>query len=163
MSLVLAIQLVRSGQITAEQLIDALELRIESRPQLGQLALQEGMLSLSQLFEVLAVQRIEGKAFGEIAVERQFMTRAQLATLLLMQREREPDVCEVLRNWGLVSEEELSSQRTAWSMENRKRETIAIGTIRREMDIAPASRAAWKTTGNLVNDRPHAEPIAAVG
>lgn len=161
MSLPLAIHLVRSGQITAEQLIDALEHRIESRPQLGQLALQEGMLSLSQLFEVLAVQRIEGKAFGEIAVERQFMTRAQLASLLLMQREREPDVCQVILSWGLLTEEELAAQRSAWSMENRKRETIAIGTIRREVDSAPAPHA-WKSSDAESDDYSQIAPIAAV-
>jgi hypothetical protein len=162
MSLALGIHLVRSGHISADQLIDAVEQMLEGRPQLGQIALQEGLLSLSQLFEVLAIQRMEGKAFGEIAVERQFLTRAQLANLLLLQHEQEPNVCDLLCDAGLVSQAELQTRQAEWRMENRKRETIAIGAIRREIAGKPAPHADWENSSSQSMAQATSPPLAAV-
>lgn len=129
MSLTFGIHLVRTGAVSADQLIDALEDQLASRPQLGQLALQEGLLTMSQLFEVLSIQRMEEKPFGLIAVDKGFLSSSQLALLLMKQREMELKVTDLLVEYGAVSEEELTERHAQWKRENRRRETFAAGRL----------------------------------
>jgi hypothetical protein len=127
MSLAFCIHLVRNGAISSDQLVNALEEQVASRPQLGQLALQDGQLSMSQLFEILSVQRLENKQFGEIAIEREFLTKSQLALLLLKQSEAEASLLDVLIGQGAVSPQAITEFHEQWKRENRRRETIVGG------------------------------------
>ncbi len=136
MSLSFCIHLVRTGTISPDQLIDALEEQLISRPQLGQLALQSEQLSLSQLFEVLNAQRFEQKQFGEIAIEKGFLSKSQLAILLLQQSKAEAPLSEVLVSQGAISPEQHTDLNEQWKRENRRRETIVAGRTR------PQPRAA---------------------
>ena len=127
MSLTFGIHLMRSGRISAEQLVDALEEQLASRPQLGQLALAEGLLSMSQLFEVLSVQRMEEKPFGLIAIERGFLTKSQLSLMLMKQRELELKINDLLVDQGAIDNDELVERHGQWKRESRRRETFASG------------------------------------
>ena len=127
MSLTFGIHLVRSGRISAEQLVDALEEQLASRPQLGQLALEEGLLSMSQLFEVLSVQRMEEKPFGTIAIERGFLNKSQLSMMLMKQRELELKITDLLVDHGTIDDKELVERHGQWKRERRRRETFAAG------------------------------------
>lgn len=136
MSLTFCIHLVRNGTISPEQLIGALEEQLASRPQLGQLALQDGLMTLSQLFEVLNAQRFEQKQFGEIAIEKGFLSKAQLAGLLLMQSKAEVSLSDVLLSQRAISATQLAEQHDQWKRENRRRETIVVGRMRPTMQTA---------------------------
>lgn len=130
MSLTFCIHLVRNGTITPDQLIDALEEQLASRPQLGQLALQDEQLSMSQLFEILSAQRMEEKPFGEIAIERGFLTRSQVAQLLLKQSEVESNLLDTLTASGAISADNVAEFHDQWKRESRRRETITAGRSR---------------------------------
>jgi hypothetical protein len=130
MSLTFCIHLVRNGTISSDQLIDALEEQVASRPQLGQLALQEEQLTMSQLFEILSTQRFENKQFGEIAIEKGFLSKSQLALLLLKQGKTEASLAEVLIAQGAMSAEQCAELQEQWKRENRRRETIIVGRTR---------------------------------
>jgi len=142
MSLAFAIHLVRTGTITNEQLVNAIEQQLASRPQLGQLALQDGLLSMSQLFEVLSVQRLEEKPFGQIATERGFLSAAQLAVLLMKQSEMEFTLCDLLVEIGAVKASDLTALHLQWKQDNRCRDTFAVGRAAlRRMSEASALQA----------------------
>jgi hypothetical protein len=127
MSLAFAIHLAKTGTISNEQLVDAIEQQVASRPQLGQLALQDGLLSMSQLFEVLSVQRLEEKPFGQIAIERGFLSTAQLAVLLMKQSEMEFKLCDLLVELGAIKPADLSALHLQWKQDNRCRDTFVSG------------------------------------
>jgi hypothetical protein len=114
----------KKGIITAEQLVDALELQHSELVRIGQLAIEEGILSARDVFKVLRCQSdLPNERFGEIAVELGLMTEDQLQHLLMVQSNRKPPLLDVLVDQGLLTpsdaNSELANYRSAMERKNR--------------------------------------------
>ncbi len=107
----LAISMVRRGVITSSQLVDAIERQLDSRPQLGRMALAAGKLTMKQVFAVLKEQATRSEPFGEIAVELGFMTKRQVSYLLRKQWGMTASISECLIEVGAIDSETLQRER----------------------------------------------------
>ncbi len=106
------IHLVRSGKITAPQLVDAMERQLESQVQIGHLAVSRGLMTFDQVREVLLHQAESQLPFGRIAVLLGYLNDRQLADLLLAQSNSEPPLWEVLAAMDVLPESEAKEELT---------------------------------------------------
>jgi hypothetical protein len=123
------------GIISAEQLVAALEAQMKNRVPIGQLALEEGLLSARDIFEVLQAQSDSPhERFGELAVEMGLMMRDDVMRLLMIQADRKRPIAEILVAHGILNEQQLASELTAYrqSLLRPQRDTMTF--------IVPAPR-----------------------
>lgn len=106
----LAIHLLRTGLITAEQLCDAAEYCDSKRPPIGLLAVRKGKLTMGQLFRVLGQQADDNRQFGQVARDMGFMTDRDVSELLLAQQEATPSVPHRLVEMGVLTESQLDAE-----------------------------------------------------
>jgi hypothetical protein len=101
--------------ITAEQLVAALEVQLNTLVPIGQLALEEGILSAREIFDVLQAQNDSpSERFGDVAVEMGFMTRDDLMRLLMIQADRKRPIAEILVAQGVLTERQAASELAAF-------------------------------------------------
>jgi hypothetical protein len=101
----------KKGIITAEQLVDALEVQQKTLPRIGQLAMEEGILSPRQIFEVLRAQcHSPHVRFGELAIEMELMTRDDLMRLLIIQADRKRPIEQILVAQRVLTNEQAAEQ-----------------------------------------------------
>ena len=123
--------LVENGIITPEQFVEALQVQIDSRPQLGSLAIEQKALTMKEVFQVLRTQADEPKElFGQLAVEAGLISEDRLASLLYLQSARVRSMEEIVVELGYVSaetlEQELSEYR--YSKNNARETQPVLGT-----------------------------------
>lgn len=105
------LHLYRKGVITAEELVAALEVQLNNRVRIGQLALEEGILSARDIFDVLHAQRGSPKErFGELAIEMGRMTREDLMQLLKLQSDRRPPLGDILVWQGVLTKQQAEAE-----------------------------------------------------
>jgi hypothetical protein len=103
------------GLISAEQLVAALEVQVNTLVPIGQLALEEGILSARDIFDVLQAQNDAPKErFGDLAIEMGLMKRDDLMRLLMIQADRKRPIEEILVTQGAISEHEAASELAAF-------------------------------------------------
>lgn len=103
------------GVISAEQLVDALEVQLKTLVPIGQLALEECMLSARQIFEILRAQSDSpNERFGDLAVEMRFMSRDDVVRLLMIQADRKRAVSDILVEQGALSKHEMTTEMAAY-------------------------------------------------
>lgn len=99
------------GIISAEQLVEALEIQLRTLPPIGQLALEEMIIAPREIFDVLRAQRESPHdRFGELAVEMGLMTHHDLMRLLMIQADRKRPLAEILVQQGLLSQEQAAAE-----------------------------------------------------
>jgi hypothetical protein len=118
------LHLKKVGLISAEQLVAALEIQLNTLVPIGQLALEEGILSARDIFDVLQAQTDAPKErFGDLAIEMGLMKRDELMRLLMIQADRKRPIEEILIVQGAITEQEavgeLSAFRRAKSLPQR--------------------------------------------
>ena len=80
------LHLKKSGVISAEQLVAAVEVQLSTLVPIGQLALEEGILSARDIFNILRAQSdAPNVRFGDLAIEMGLMTRDDVMRLLMIQ------------------------------------------------------------------------------
>jgi hypothetical protein len=119
-----ALHLKKKGIISAEQLVAALEVQLNTLVPIGQLALEEGVLSARDIFEILQAQYDSpNERFGDLAIEMRLMTRDDLMRLLMIQADRKRPIAEILVEHGILdprqAEGELAAFRRAMSRPQR--------------------------------------------
>lgn len=107
------LELIRSGAISAEQYIEALERQQAETSPLGQVAIEEGVLSPRDVFEILHTQRLyQDRRFGDLAVQLGKLKRPDVALLLLEQLEQRRPILQHLVELGALSSEEANDWRS---------------------------------------------------
>jgi hypothetical protein len=105
------------GIISAEQLVAALEMQLNTLTPIGQLALEEGIIKPRDIFDVLRAQsESPNMRFGDLAIEMGLMTRDDLMRLLMIQADRKRPLGEIL-----VQQKVLSAERSATEMAEFRR------------------------------------------
>jgi hypothetical protein len=101
-----AMYLVDNGVISCEEFFEALKLQVNTRPQLGALAIETRRLTFRQVFSILRTQCDEPNTmFGELAVRLGYLTDQDVAQLLTEQASRALPIVEVLVENGFLSAE----------------------------------------------------------
>ncbi len=104
------LSLVKKGLIEATEFVAALDRHFDSRPVIGQLALEKQLLTIGQIFEILNVQASENESFGEIAAELGYLTRKDLAELLILQNDRSVSLRDCLVAMEAIDKETLDRE-----------------------------------------------------
>ena len=135
------------GVITAEQLVAALEVQMNSRVPIGQLALEEGILSPRDIFEVLLAQNDSpNERFGDLAVEMGLMKRDDVMRLLMIQGDRKRPIATILAAQGAISQQQLASELAAYRRSLLRPERGTTMTI----VPAPRRRVEGHSTANAI-------------
>jgi hypothetical protein len=101
----------KKGVISAEQLVAALEVHMNTLVPIGQLALEEGILSARDIFDVLRAQSgAPNVRFGDLAVEMRLMTRDDVMRLLMIQADRKRPTAEILVGQGVLTQQQLAAE-----------------------------------------------------
>ncbi len=114
------------GVISAEQLVAALEVQMQTLVPIGQLALEEGILSARDIFSVLHAQHDSPlERFGDLAVEMGLMTRDDVTRLLMIQADRKRPIAEILVAERVLSQQQVNGELAAYrqSLLHPKRDT----------------------------------------
>jgi hypothetical protein len=131
------------GVISADQLVDALEIQHRRLVPIGQIAMEECILSARDVFRVLHAQNdMPHERFGDLAVAMGFMTRPQLERLLVVQSDRKPSLVDVLVRTGALSVCRAETELSAYRREMERKNVVVTRPIRAKSHIAkPESQA----------------------
>jgi hypothetical protein len=91
---------------TVDQLRRALAARRDSRPPIGQIAVECRQLSVAEVFRVLEEQAVSNSPFGQLAVELGFLNPSELDDLLRRQIDCTPAISELLVTRGVLTVEQ---------------------------------------------------------
>lgn len=106
------------GVITAEQLVEAIEVQLNTLVPIGQLALEEGILSPRDIFTILRAQsHTPHIRFGELAIDLGLMGREELMRLLMIQADRKRPIADILVWQGVISERQAAVEMAAYRLE----------------------------------------------
>lgn len=109
------LHLKKSGVISAEQLVAAVEVQLSTLVPIGQLALEEGMLAARDIFNILRAQSdAPNVRFGDLAIEMGLLTRDDVMRLLMIQADRKRPIGEILVGQGVLSEPQLKAELAAY-------------------------------------------------
>lgn len=78
--------LLNNSYVTAEQLVEGIQVKSKTRLKLGVLAIDAGYMTAAQVEEVHERQMLVDKRIGDIAVEMGYLTEAQVDELLSNQK-----------------------------------------------------------------------------
>ncbi len=110
--------LIEHELVTAEQIVECLDLQSDVTPRVGHIALWSGRLRMSQIWQILEHQADKGGLFGDIAIELGFFDKAARDEIIIEQLERRPRVEELLVERGYVSAEAMRVARQQWNRES---------------------------------------------
>jgi hypothetical protein len=109
------LHLKKSGVISAEQLVAAVEVQLSTLVPIGQLALEEGMLAPRDIFNILRAQsNAPNVRFGDLAIEMGLITRDDVMRLLMIQADRKRPIAEILVGQGVLTEEQMEAELAAY-------------------------------------------------
>lgn len=107
----IALALYKQGEISAEQLAEALCEQSRLRKPIGQIALEKRLLTVRDTMQILCQQaESPGMPFGEIACSLGLLTRQDVAVLLGEQELSLPPISSVLLRLGYIEEHHIADQ-----------------------------------------------------
>lgn len=117
------IYLVENGVISCEEFYEALKFQLNTRPQLGALALERRKLTMRQVFTVLRSQcDSPSEFFGELAVKAGLLTSNELAQLVFEQMTRSKPLGEVLVELGILQRDMVNRYAREYRQSTGKQE-----------------------------------------
>ena len=141
--------LAKQGVITTEQFVTALEIQLDSRPQVGSLAVETGKLRIKEVFQILREQADQPmKKFGELAVEASLLESDELAALLYHQSIRVQPMSEILLELDFISQKEIDhhlreyrlaaqpTPETNWQIQPKPATTLSRPLNRRSNEVS---------------------------
>lgn len=111
--------LLNKGVLTAEQLMDSLEMAQSVRVKLGVLAMNSGMLTAAQVEEIHELQRSKDKRFGEIAEEKGYVTTEQIQKLLTLQSSQQLHLSQAILDKGYLTLAQMQQVLEEYKRDNR--------------------------------------------
>tara|TARA_B100000745_G_C20088565_1_gene372013 strand:+ start:323 stop:712 length:390 start_codon:yes stop_codon:yes gene_type:complete len=96
--------------VSSNDMEKALSIQINTRPTLGQLALERKWIDLRDIFKILKLQKnpeYKNKRFGEIAQTFQILDRTQVDELIMAQNYPATFIGEILLSEKSISKSEL--------------------------------------------------------
>jgi len=94
--------LVECGEVTYEQILEALDIQRNRTDYIGTIAIGENLLTVRQVMRILREQAGTTKRFGELAVEFGLLADRDLTRILDIQDERRPYLGEILVEMQLL-------------------------------------------------------------
>ncbi|MBA2114227.1 hypothetical protein [Bremerella alba] len=114
--------LLRKEYITGPQFIQAVSRQLETRPQIGSLAIETRRLTMRDVLRLLSLQSVSNEPFGQLAIQLGILTEVDIHDLLSLQIERTTPLAQVLVDIGAIEpyqmQTELQQFRTAMSAGN---------------------------------------------
>jgi len=148
----IGLHLVRSGLVTAEQLLTAIEYCESHRPPIGQIAIQKRKLTVAECFKVLSRQAIQPDNFGCIARELRLLSKRQVADLLLAQSEQTPTLSSALVATSALTQKEIERELAQARFERRLRDDIDAFEEKPLSELAPEAGEPPGNRSSAAND-----------
>lgn len=124
------IHLVRNNIIDSDDFVDAVEQQIQSRPQLGGLAIETGKLTVKQVFQILRAQcDAPEELFGELAISFGFITEEELTSLIFLQSVRQKPIAEIIVGNGCTTEEEVLTHLSNFRHRTQESHEDSLATV----------------------------------
>ena len=139
--------LLRKGRISGPQFIQAVSRQLDTRPQIGALAIETRSLSMRELFRILSLQCEAKESFGQLAIQLGFLTEVEIRDLLALQIERTTPLAQVFVEIGVL--DELESHEELQKFHEEMADRPHAGTLSDSLNI-DAIEAAFATYGALV-------------
>ncbi|MHC2069897.1 hypothetical protein ACYFX5_20685 [Bremerella sp. T1] len=105
-----ALYLLRKELITGPQFIQAVSRQLETRPQIGSLAIETRRLSMRQVFQILSLQSVTNESFGQLAVQIGVLSDIDIRDLLSLQVERTTPLAQVLVDIGALETYQMQAE-----------------------------------------------------
>ena len=103
--------LVDNGFLSTQAFYKALKLQLQSRPQLGTIAIQTRRLTVKQMFTILQEQcDTPQEMFGEVAIRLGYLTNEDLHQLLEEQTRHMASLRDILVEHGFLRAEVVDQQ-----------------------------------------------------
>lgn len=102
--------LLRKECITGPQFIQAVSRQLETRPQIGSLAIETRRLTMRDVFRILSLQSVTNESFGQLAIQLGILTEADIRELLAIQIERTTPLAQVLVDIGAIEPYQLQGE-----------------------------------------------------
>jgi hypothetical protein len=143
------LHLKKVGLITAEQLVAAIEVQLNTLVPIGQLALEEGILSARDIFDILQAQNAAPtERFGDLAIEMGLMKRDDLMRLLMIQADRKRPISEILVAHGAVTQQQAELELAAFRRAKSKPQRM-VALARRAQSL-PRQHQPRMTSDELI-------------
>jgi hypothetical protein len=125
----LALNLLKQGLVSLDELLAAAQKQQLTRAPIGKLAIQEGKLSMAQVFKVLETQATDPRPFGQIAIDMHFLDDESLCDLLLLQAGSEQPICEILLEMGFVTQKQIDREALRLRQESLRRADDEVAQV----------------------------------
>src|ERR1051326_4686509 len=140
--------LLKTGRVPPLAMAEAIVAQRDSRPTLGELAVQTGMMTKAALDKILLQQRRRKIKIGQAAIAAGALTIADVEKLLEEQGRLEPDLVDVLVERGILSREIAEGER------ERFRAIEEDGALREEARTQRAAGSFACSVARLAELRP---------
>lgn len=102
--------LLRKESITGPQFIQAVSRQLETRPQIGSLAIETRRLTMRDVFQILSLQSVTNESFGQLAIQLGILKEADIRDLLALQIERTTPLAQVFVDIGALEPYQLQTE-----------------------------------------------------
>jgi len=138
--------LIKTGALTPEALLDALDEQQRQVEHFGRIALRLGYLTASQLLRVLDDQVVTRRRVGELAIAHEYMTEQQVAAILKEQKGQRRPIGVVLVRRGVLDEFQLRKHLSDYFATES-----AVPSTSRSSAALPVEPAVLKPTNSIEN------------
>lgn len=138
--------LLRKDKITGPQFIQAVSRQLETRPQIGSLAIETRRLSMRDVFRILSLQSVTNESFGQLAIQLKILTEADIRDLLALQIERTTPLAQVLVDIGALEAYQLQTELQRFRSSMSERSSIDPGEAYFDINAIEAAFATFEVT-----------------
>lgn len=138
--------LLRKERITGPQFIQAVSRQLETRPQIGSLAIETRRLTMRDVFRILSLQSVTNESFGQLAIQLEILTDEDIRDLLALQIERTTPLAQVLVDIGAIEPYQLESELQQFRATMSAGKTANPGAFCPDVDAIEAAFATFEVT-----------------
>jgi len=147
--------LLDKGNLTAEQLTQAVEYQSLKNLSLGEIAVRENLITLKDAETINDKQRVLDKRFGEVSISLGLLTEKQIEMLLAIQKKEKIFFGEVIVQKHFISQELLDQELKTFEIEQQL-ESVAlneeINTLDKDGVIKDSIAIFQKLYSRIVHD-----------
>ncbi|MFN3151286.1 hypothetical protein [Bremerella sp.] len=138
--------LLRKEIISGPQFIQAVSRQLETRPQIGSLAIETRRLTMRDVFRILSLQSVTNDSFGQLAIQLGILTEIDIRELLAIQIERTTPLAQVLVDIGAIEPYQLQAELQLFRSAMSEGNSLASGVGDLNINAIEAAFATFEVT-----------------
>ncbi|QDU77447.1 hypothetical protein Pan97_45170 [Bremerella volcania] len=138
--------LLRKESISGPQFIQAVSRQLETRPQIGSLAIETRRLSMRDVFRILSLQSVTNESFGQLAIQLGVLAESDIRELLTLQTEQTTPLAQVLVDIGAIEPYQLQTELQLFRSAMSEGHLASPGAAYLDVDAIEAAFATFEAT-----------------